>query len=273
MATLVWDQVGERLYETGVSKGVLYKSDGYGVPWNGLTSVSDNVTNTVEPVYFDGLKFNDIITPGDFTATLRAFTYPDEFLHYEGTLEEQSGFFVLYQPQSRFCLSYQTLIGDDITGIDSGYKIHLWYNLTAQPTEKQYSTVGAETEPMEFEWSITAIPEEIENYRPTSHVIIDSRKMDPDLLNDIEEILYGGENNDAYLPPLQGFATFIRDWNRLVITDHGDGTWSASSPMPGVITMLDATTFQIVSDTAAYLDADTYTITSTEKNEGGIWPT
>jgi len=271
MPALVWDQVGERIYETGISKGVLYKSDGYGVPWNGLTSVDEDISTEAEAVYFDGVKFNDIVTVGDFSATLRAFTYPDEFLPYEGTVEEQTGFYIANQRPSRFSMSYQTLIGDDVVGVECGYKIHILYNLTAIPSQKTYQTMSVDAEPIEFEWQITSIPEILENYRPTAHVIINSCKIDPYLLQDIEDILYGDEEDQAHLPPLQSFATFVRKWDRLIITDNGDGTWTATSNAEGIITMLDETTFQIVSDTAEYLDPDTYTISSSEKNEDDIW--
>lgn len=270
MAELVWDQVGDRLYEIGISKGVLYKDDGYGVAWNGLTAIEEDVSTATEPVYFDGVKFNDIVTIGDFSAVLRAFTYPDEFLKYEGTLKDQTGFYVMNQPQSRFGLSYQTKIGDDINGIEAGYKIHVLYNLTATPTSRNYETLGEDVEPLEFEWSLTSIPEEIENFRPTAHVIFNSRELDPNLLNDIEDLLYGDELNDPKLPSLKGLATFIRKWDRLIITDNGDGTWTAESNIEGIITMLDATTFQIDSDTATFIDAISYTISSSEKNEEDI---
>lgn len=270
MTELVWDQIGDRLYETGVSKGVLYKDDSYGVAWNGLTAIEESSPNEVEAIYFDGVKFNDIVTIGDFNATLRAFTYPEEFLPYEGTQKDQTGFYVTNQPQSRFGLSYQTKIGDDINGIESGYKIHILYNLTATPSQRDYQTLGLDVEPMEFEWSISSIPEEIENFRPTAHVIFNSKELDPNLLKDIEDLIYGDEENDPRLPSLKGLAAFIRKWDRLIITDNGDGTWTAESNIEGIISMLDSTTFEIISDTATYLDPDTYEISSSEKNEEDI---
>jgi hypothetical protein len=272
MAKLVWDETGQHFYETAVSNGVFYDSLGNGTAWNGLTSVEENVSNQVDAIYFDGLKFNDIVTLGDFTAVLKAWTYPDEFLPYEGIMEEQAGFFVADQPVSRFGLSYQTKIGNDIEGTQYGYKIHLLYNLTALPSQKTYETLTVDPKPMEFEWSISGIPEYIENYRPTVHVIFDSTKLDEWLLEDLEGIIYGDEDGDAFLPSLKGLATFIRKWDRLIITDHGDGTWSADSPREGQIIMLDDTTFQITSDTAIYLDPDTYTISSSDKNEEDIIP-
>jgi hypothetical protein len=270
MAVLVWDQIGDHTYETGVSKGVLYGHDGYGVPWNGLTSIDEDVGDKADPLYFDGVKFNNVITPGDFNGSLRAFTYPEEFSYYEGAYEDQTGFYVLHQPQSMFSLSYQTRVSNDLDP-NAGYKIHLLYNLIAIPAQRSFKTLTLDIEPTEFEWSITGTPEELEGYRPTVHVIFDTTELDPYLLSDLEDILYGSDINDAYLPTLKGLASFINNWDRLIITDNGDGTWTAYSPLPDVITMIDDTTFQIVSDTATYLDADTYTISSSDKNEGDIW--
>ncbi|MET0786341.1 MAG: hypothetical protein ABWY25_06505, partial [Paenisporosarcina sp.] len=108
MTALVWDETGKRYYETGVDHGVFYDAHGLGVAWNGLTAIEETISSEVQAVHFDGLKFNDIVTVGDFAAVMRAFTYPDEFLPYEGVLEDQQGFFVTSQPGWKFGLSYQT---------------------------------------------------------------------------------------------------------------------------------------------------------------------
>ena len=47
MSRIEWDKAGEKFYETGVDRGVLYpqNSDGtyaQGVGWNGLTSVNQS---------------------------------------------------------------------------------------------------------------------------------------------------------------------------------------------------------------------------------------
>lgn len=270
MPALVWDQIGERTYEAGLTKGVLYTETGLGIPWNGLTSVEESSTSEVESVYFDGVKFSDIVTLGDFEAVMRAFTYPDEFLYYEGTIQDQTGFYVTNQPPSKFGLSYQTLIGDDLNP-DAGYKIHIHYNLTAIPSNRTFDSISDQLDPIEFEWNITSIPEDIENFYPTAHVILDSRKLDAHMLQDIEDILYGSVDNDPHLPSLKGLSTFIRKWDRFIITDHGDGTWTAEAKTEGIITMLDSESFEIDIDTATYLDGNTYTITSTNKNEEDIW--
>jgi hypothetical protein len=269
VSALVWDQTGERLYETGVRKGVFYGDDRVGVPWNGLTSVEENLDTEAKPVYFDGVKINDLVTVGDYSATLKAFTYPDEFLVYEGSEDASEGFLITAQEPRRFGLSYQTLVGNDLGA--EHYKIHLVYNALAVPTSKSFETISEDVAPTDFEWAITCVPEELTNFRPTAHVIFDSRRIPATLLADIETILYGDETHEPMLPPLRNFAAFIRNWHRLVIIDYGDGTWRADDSMEeGFITMINETTFQIVTDTATYLDADTYTISSTDTNEDDL---
>lgn len=269
MPDIVWDRLEDRVFEAGVDRGVLYSPNGVGVAWNGLISVEELASNSTEPVYFDGVKLNDIVIYGDYSATLKAYTYPDEFLVFSGILEEQLGMYITDQPISTFHLAYRTMIGSS-----GDYKLHLLWNLTAIPSTKVYETLSLDTSPVEFEWTITAVPERIDGYRPTAHVILDSRKIDPLLLEDIETILYGDledEERSPTIPSLKGFITYVRKWDRFIIKDNGDGTWTATSDSEDYpIEMLDANTFQIISDTAIYLDADTYEISSSEKNEEDI---
>lgn len=260
MTALVWDQIGSRFYESGVDRGVLYLPSGNGIPWSGLITVNEQVSGNEEtPVYFDGVKYASVMALGDFSANLRAYTYPDEFLEFEGTLEVGNGLFVTNQQTTRFGLSYRTKIGNDVEGDDLGYKIHVLYNLTAVPTQRNHQTFLADRNVMEFEWNITAIPGEIPGFQPTSHLIFDTRLMSPLLLEDIEHTLYGDELNDANLPDISTLTTFISGWVIIRITDNFDGTWTATGP-DNLITMLDATTFQIIQANAEYLDADTYVI-------------
>lgn len=324
MPTLEWDKVGERIFEAGIRKGVLYIQGECGVPWNGLTSVDEDPIMAMDPLMFDGVKYGDVVSIGNFSGVLKAFTYPDEFLQCLGVLEDESGFNITAQPIRTFGLSYQTTMGDDLNGSESCYKIHLLYNLKAVPASTSYVTLSDSLEPTEFEWDLTSIPEQVSGFRPTAHVIIDSRKIDPYLLSDIEDILYGepeghdlrivdngdgtwtastdqpgvitmiddttfsiiadnarylnsttyrisGADKCAHLPALNALIEFTRSWQRLIITDHHNGTWSAYSTVPGLITMLSPTKFQIVSDTAEYLDVDTYTISSSNKEDNDIW--
>lgn len=270
MSNIVWDRIEDRTYETGLDRGVLFFPDGGGVPWNGLSSVDEVSKTTSEAIYFDGVKFNDLVILGDFSAVLKAFTYPEEFLEFEGLLEEQDGLYITEQPLSLFHLSYRTMIG---TTLEEGYKLHLLWNLTAVPATISYQSMSNDASVIEFEWTLTSIPETISGYRPTSHVILDSRRIDPLLLSDIETILYGDpadEDRVPTMPSLKGFISYVRKWDRLIITDNGDGTWTATANTEGYIEMVSETEFEITSDTAIFLDADTYEISSSEKNEEDI---
>lgn len=269
MATLTWDDVGIRVFESGVDRGVLYLNDGFGVAWNGLVSVQEKASASVEPLFFDGLKFEDVITIGEFSATIKAFTYPDEFMEFEGIEELDKGMFVYDQPQGRFNLSYRTRIANDLD--QHAYKIHILYNLTAIPSDVEYQSLSDTVSPIEFEWTITAIPNEVEGFQPTAHLVIDSRKMDKYLLQDIEDILYGSDTNDPYLPPANDFINYIKKWERIIIIDNADGTWTATTTGDYIV-MLDATTFRIDEANATYLDQYTYEISSTLANEEDIWP-
>jgi hypothetical protein len=192
MTKLIWDRIGERLFEVGVDRGVLYLSDSSGVSWNGLTSVDEDTgDDTSNPVYFDGIKYLDVPLIGDYSATINAFTYPDEFLEFEGITELGEGLYVDGQDSKLFGLSYRTLVGNDLEGIDYGYKIHLVFNLTAIPDSVSYETVSESPNPIQFSWKITGIPEEAPGYRPTAHVIFDSRFLNESMLMGIEAILYG----------------------------------------------------------------------------------
>ena len=267
MAVLVWDKVGEKIYEAGVSNCVLYKTGVPGVVWNGLTAIDEEGVNSVEAVHFDGVKFNDLVTVGDFAGSIKAFTFPDEFLECEGVVEDVEGFYLTSQMPMPFSLSYKTQIGNDIRGLTAGYKIHILYNLTAIPSTRSNETLSLDVEPIEFEWSITSIPEHLEYYHPTAHIILDSRKMDRHLFSDLEDILYGTETTDPHLPPLNSLTTFIQYWGRFVVTDLGNGLWTAFSPLEGVITRPDGISFEINVDTAVFIDEHTYEISSSDTIE------
>lgn len=259
MTTLTWDDVGTRFFEVGVDRGVLYLPDGSGVAWSGLISVNESAQgNESSPVYFDGVKYGDVAVAGDFSATISAYTYPDEFLQFEGVIGVGNGLFVANQNQPRFGLCYRTRVGND-EDQEEAYKIHLVYNLTATPASKNYQSVGGQNDPLEFEWSVTSMPSETPGLRPSSHLIFDTRQMGARLIEDVENTLYGSPVIGPRQPPLAFFVNYIHDWVIMRITDNTDGTWTATGP-DEMIAMLDATTFQILQANAVYLDADTYRI-------------
>lgn len=203
MTALVWDAQGDKVYETGLDHGVLYLEDGRGVPWNGLISCDDRSTNTVTPLYWDGVKFNDIVVVGDFSGSIKAYTYPDEFMEFEGVQEvNNSGLFVTGQRPKTFGLSYRTRIGNDVTQ-NLGYKIHILSNLTAVPSNKAFKTNTATMSAIEFEWLLTAIPTHIPGFQPTPHLIFDTSKSTPEMIEDLEAILYGTDTTDPELPSLE----------------------------------------------------------------------
>lgn len=260
MTTLQWDQVGEKTFETGLDRGVLYLTDGNGVVWNGLVSVTEQgPANLAISLYFDGVKYADTVAIQEFLAVLKAYTYPDEFLECEGVYDAGHGMHVTNQPPQRFGLSYRTSVGDDESGLDAGYKIHVLYNLLAFPAQKAYQSLSAAMEPILFEWNLSAVPEKIPGFQPTAHFIFDSREMSPVLLQDLEDTLYGDGTTTPTLPDASTLTSFIGDWVIMRITEHGDGSWTAEGP-DSMITYLDATTFQITQAVATYLDADTYLI-------------
>jgi hypothetical protein len=264
MATLVWDKTGDRFFDSGIDRGVLYLTDGSGVVWNGLTSVSEKFGQSISPVYYDNVKINDLVTLSDFSASMKAFTYPDEFLEFEGMGRVRNGVRFGDQPFQTFCLSYRTTIGNDVSQ-ELGHKIHIVYDLTALPSDMSYDTISDSTEALEFEWEITAVPTDLNGYRPTAHIILDTRYLDSGLLEDIEEMLYGSSTKDAQLLPIDELVDYILSFYRLKIVDKGDGTWSATThtSLPELITIDAQQMFTITDANAKFLDADTYEISDT----------
>ena len=214
MSKLKWDQVGERLYETGVSKGVLYPKTaqgayGNGVAWNGLTSVNESPSGAeATPLYADNIKYLNLLSAEEFGATVEAYTYPDEFAACNGELELGKGVSVGQQKRSSFGLSYQTKIGNDVDG-EYGYKIHIIYGAFAAPSEKAYATVNDSPEAITFSWELTTTPVEVPGMKPTASITIDSTKIDAEKLTALEDLLYGTAEAEATLPTPQKIIEII----------------------------------------------------------------
>lgn len=206
MSVLTWDQTGERLYETGVRKGVVYpvnSSGAYtpGVAWNGLTAVNESPSGAESnPLYADDIKYLDLRSAEDFGGTIEAYTYPDEFAVLDGTAEPTAGVHIGQQPRGVFGLCYRTVLGND-TSLDSyGYKLHLVYGATASPSEKGYQTINDSPEAITFSWEFTTTPVNVTGYKPTALIVIDSTKVDATKLATLEAMLYGTTQDDPYLP-------------------------------------------------------------------------
>jgi hypothetical protein len=212
MTKLVWDQVGDRRYETGVDRGVLYLPDGDGaVPWNGLMQVTENREREVKSYYIDGIKYLDHHVPDTYSAKLQAFTYPEELEDLTGTAKFAPGVFLHDQRARQFSLSYRTLVGNDLEGTDHGYKIHVIYHVMAVASSAAIGSIGNAVTPSAFEWALTAVPDRIFGARPTSHISIHSLGIDPDLLEVIESRLYGTDDEPPSLPSLVDLLNLVEE--------------------------------------------------------------
>jgi hypothetical protein len=237
MSRISWNDVGARLFETGVDRGVLYVHGAYaGVPWNGLVAVSESPSGgEVTPYYIDGIRYLDHVSSEEYQATIEAYTYPEVFNQCDGVHTLLPGFLATQQERRSFDLCYRTLIGNDTLGQDNGYKLHLVYNATASPAERPYSTLTDMVEPTNFSWTIVAKPPIFTELKPTAHFIIDSRKMHPVTLRDLEDILYGSDFNPPHMPSLSEifnlFNSLIADagtpTQEYLLTEDGGGVTDA----------------------------------------------
>ena len=220
MTALQWDQVGDRLYETGVSNGVLYMPNAGGVyddgvAWNGLVTVTESPSGAeTTPQYADNIKYVYLVSAEEFGATIEAFTYPPEFGQFDGTLSPETGVFVGQQDRKPFGLCYKTLVGNDLEGNAHGYKLHLIYGAFAAPSEKAYGTVNDSPEAITFSWDVTTIPVEVGtigsvDYKPTASLVVDSTLVDATALAALEDLLYGTVGTEPSLPtPAEVVALF-----------------------------------------------------------------
>lgn len=205
MSKLVWDQTGERLFETGVKQGVLYPQEGGAYPkgyaWNGLTAVTESPSGAeATPLYADDIKYLNLLSNEEFGATIEAYTYPDEFASCDGSAEIAPGVVIGQQKRKAFGLSYKTTLGNDVDSYDHGYKLHLVYGALATPTEKAYATINDSPEAITFSWEITTTPVAVKGFKPTAIVTVDSTKVEAEKLASLEEILYGTDDQEARLP-------------------------------------------------------------------------
>lgn len=209
MAKLVWDKTGEHLYETGVDHGVLYFPDQTGaykngVAWNGLISVSESPSGAeATGQYADNIKYLNLISAEEFSATVEAYTYPEEFEACNGNKElvDNTGVYVGQQSRSVFGFCYRTMIGNDTDGQDHGYKLHLVYGCQVSPSEKAYQTINDSPEALTFSWELSTTPVNVTGKKPTALLVIDSTKIDSTKLTRIEAKLYGDESSTGAVLP------------------------------------------------------------------------
>lgn len=209
MAKLSWGGSGKRFFETGVDRGVLYLPGQPGVAWDGLTGVQETpVGGTTKSYYLDGVKYLMVSTREEYSATISAFTYPDEFAQCDGSAVFEGGIFMGQQTRKTFGFSYRTRVGNDLAGTDFGYKLHLVYGADAAPSERAHATINDSPEAITLSWEFTTNPVDVGTiggveYKPTAHLEIDSTKVDAGALADLEDILYGTVGEDPRLPTPQ----------------------------------------------------------------------
>lgn len=206
MSKLIWDQDGQKLYETGADRGVLYVCDdgtyGAGVAWNGLINVNEAPSGgEPSPLYADNKKYLELVSNEEFGFTIEAYMSPEEFDVCDGSLEIAPGVYAGQQNRKSFGFSYRTLIGNDTEGTDYGYKIHLVYGAKAKPSSRDNATVNESPEAVTLSWECSTTPVDVPGGKPTAHLVINSTKTDPAKMAALEAILYGDEQ-DAKLPTI-----------------------------------------------------------------------
>ena len=206
MSKIVWDQTGERLYESGVKRGVLYVQDSggtypKGVAWNGLTAVTESPSGAeATPLYADDIKYLNLISTEELGGTIEAYTYPDEFAECDGSASIATGVYIGQQSRKTFGMCYTTTVGNDVDSNAHGYKLHLIYGALASPSEKAYSTINDSPEAITFSWEFSTTPVNVTGFKPTANIVIDSTKATPEKLAALEKILYGDTEVEPRLP-------------------------------------------------------------------------
>lgn len=216
MSKIIFDNTGEKIYETGVDHCVLYVRDGNtyqtGVAWNGITAINENPSGAeATPIYADNIKYLNIVSGEDFGATIEAYTYPDEFTECDGSAEIIAGVKIGQQTRKPFALCYRTLIGNDVAGTGHGYKLHFIYNAQAAVSAKNYKTINESPEAMSFSWEISTTPEVVEGFKPTATVTVDSTKVDATKLKALEDKIYGAENSEPTMPTISEIVSLLSE--------------------------------------------------------------
>lgn len=259
---LTWDKLDERYYAHGLDRGVLYIPGRDPIPWNGLISVDEGSGGESTIYYRDGVIFLADVDASDHTAQMAALFWPDAFGECLGFPEAVDGLFVDNQKPKRFGLSYRTLVGNGMRGDMFGYQIHLVYNAMASLGTRSRQTMGKDTAPTEFEFDLVCTPVKLPGYRPAAHYVIDTRNMSPDTVSELEAILYGDGETPGQLPEPVVLYDLMNFGDAIIITDNGDGTWTAEGAYANVF-MTSPTTFQINNVNAVDNGDGTYDISST----------
>lgn len=222
MAKIEWDKQSEHYYETGVNHGVLYVQqtvDGEvsyktGVAWNGLSSVSESPSGAdANDIYADDMKYLTLRSEEEYGGSLEAYTYPDEFSECDGSkmFGDNGTIVVGQQTRKSFGLVYETTLGNDTVGNDYGTKLHIVWNATANPSQRQYQTINSSPEAITLSWEFTTIKVDSNfkyndiDIKPFSHLEIDLTQFSDENKQWIRDELFGSDTKEPTLYPQHKF--------------------------------------------------------------------
>lgn len=264
MAKLAWSRVGERFFETGVDRGVIYPNKVELAPasWSGLIGINENPTGgDAKPFYVDGYKYQNRATPEEYGASIEAFMYPRVFDECQGNPHLGNGLFMTAQAKIPFGLTYRTKIGNDLAGQNYAHKIHFVYNALVAPTNKNYQTVSDNPTANTFTWNITTKAIKVAGRRQTAHMVVDTSLLTPPLLESLEALIYGTDEEDPQLPTPTELISLIVGWPTLFITDHGNGVFTASGP-DDVVRLATPRAFELNAETVVNNGDGSFDVTS-----------
>lgn len=206
----VWHSPGMRTYHSGVDRGMLYLDHRPGVPWPGLISVVEKpIGGDIRPIYVDGQRRRNDHKLEEFSASISAFTAPQEFAECVGERELAPGLFLGQQRRSIFGFSYRSLIGSDISQLGDDYELNLIYAAMAEPSGRDLQTMTQSSEVAKLTWTVETVPQLVAGAKPSARVRLDTRRTNRDRLREIEEILYGISGSDPRLPPIDEVVTIL----------------------------------------------------------------
>lgn len=257
---ITWDNIDERYFQHGVDRGVLYPSGVDPVPWNGITGVDEAGNGSTSVSYIDGMIYLADSDASDYSGKLTAFFYPDAFAVCIGQPQIADGLIIDNQKPKRFSLSYRSLIGSGTEGDMFGYQIHLIYNAMASLDGYSRQSLNNTPTPLEFSFNLVATPVRLPGFRPSAHYIIDTRRLDPDTIAELEGILYGSGVTAGRLPAPIELYELLTFGPEVIATVHPDGTYAIKGSRENVFLTGDHTTYQINNVNAADLGDGTYTI-------------
>lgn len=264
MTRLTWDNFGERFYEIGIDRGVLYVDEDAGVAWSGIVSVNETPSGgTAKAFYMDGVKYLNFSDIEEFEGKLTAFYSPPEFDACDGLINIQPGLYAAHQSRKPFGLSYRTKVANDTDGENHAYKIHIIYNALADPTDHIYASLDDKNDAPLLVWSLTATPTYIPGIGWTAHYVVDTTDAIPYALQTLETILYGDDENVPRLPTAEDLAAIFEDAGPLQVLDTGNDIFMITGNGLAV-DQIDDDTWTITADTVVQIDTDNYEISSEE---------